>query len=38
MSLNKGELQRLGRNNFNFLKNNFTIELVAEKLLKVYNQ
>lgn len=38
MRLNKEELHRFGRNNFNFLKSNFTIELVAEKLLKAYNQ
>ena len=38
MRLNKEELQRFGLNNFNFLKSNFTIELVTEKLLKVYNQ
>jgi len=38
MKSSKQELQNFGQNNFNFLKNNFTIEIVVEKFLEVYKE
>lgn len=38
MKSSKEELQSFGQNNFKFLKNNFTMEIVVEKFLEAYKQ